>query len=46
MTDAAGLTATANLVVTIHGANDAPVADDDVAAATEAGGVGNARAGR
>ena len=45
MTDAAGLTATANLVVTIHGANDKPVAHDDIASATEAGGVGNATQG-
>ena len=43
--DAAGATDTAQLVVTIHGANDAPVAVADNATATEKGGVANATAG-
>ena len=38
-------TGTANLVITITGANDAPVAVADTAAAVEAGGVGNATTG-
>ncbi|PUE15613.1 hypothetical protein B9Z38_12780 [Limnohabitans sp. MMS-10A-160] len=36
---------TANLVVTVQGANDAPVAVADVASATEAGGVANGTPG-
>ena len=45
MHDAAGLTSSATLTVTIHGANDNPVAVDDSASATEAGGVSNGTAG-
>jgi VCBS repeat-containing protein len=45
MTDAAGLTSSANLIITIHGADDTPVAHDDVASATEAGGVSNGTPG-
>ncbi|MGF6313551.1 VCBS repeat-containing protein, partial [Bradyrhizobium sp. i1.8.4] len=43
--DTTGATATTTLAVTIHGADDAPVAVADVASATEAGGVGNGTAG-
>src|SRR5439155_1627323 len=43
--DTAGATSTTNLVVTIHDANDAPVAVADLASATEAGGVANGTAG-
>src|SRR5262249_10130043 len=35
--DAAGLTDTTNLTTTIHGADDAPVANNDAGTATEAG---------
>src|SRR4029079_869137 len=45
VTDTAGATSTTTLTVTIHGANDAPVAVVDTADATEAGGVGNGTAG-
>src|SRR5207244_5634005 len=45
MADTAGATSSATLTVTIHGANDAPVAVDDAASATEAGGVANGTAG-
>jgi VCBS repeat-containing protein len=38
MHDLAGATSTASLTVTMHGANDAPQAQDDTADATEAGG--------
>ncbi len=37
MTDTAGASSTASLVVTIHGSNDAPVATADVGTAVEAG---------
>ena len=37
MSDAAGATSSANLAITIHGANDAPVAIDDTGTAVEAG---------
>ncbi|MGY4224881.1 VCBS repeat-containing protein [Bradyrhizobium sp. USDA 4503] len=43
--DTTGATATTTLTVTIHGADDAPVAVADVASATEAGGVNNGTAG-
>ncbi|MGX1362261.1 VCBS domain-containing protein [Bradyrhizobium elkanii] len=43
--DTTGATATTTLTVTIHGADDAPVAVVDVASATEAGGVSNGTAG-
>ena len=43
--DAAGLSSTSQITVTIHGANDAPVAVADSGAATEAGGLNNATAG-
>jgi VCBS repeat-containing protein len=45
MTDTAGLTASANLIITIHGQNDTPVANVDTASATEAGGIANSTAG-
>jgi VCBS repeat-containing protein len=45
MADAAGLTSSSSLTVTIHGANDAPVAVADTASATEASGQNNATAG-
>ena len=45
LTDGQGHTSTAKLVVTVQGANDAPVAVNDTASATEAGGIGNATAG-
>jgi trimeric autotransporter adhesin len=43
--DTAGLTDTANLVITIQGANDAPVAVNDSGSASEAGGTSNATGG-
>src|SRR5207302_1309772 len=43
--DTAGATSSASLTITIHGANDNPVAVDDAASATEAGGVANGTAG-
>ncbi|WP_375049593.1 VCBS domain-containing protein [Bradyrhizobium sp. 8-10B] len=43
--DTTGATATTTLTVTIHGADDAPVAVADIASATEAGGVNNGTAG-
>jgi uncharacterized repeat protein (TIGR01451 family) len=43
--DLSGSTASATLTVTIHGRNDAPVASDDTASATEAGGVANGTPG-
>ena len=43
--DTAGLTDTAQLVITVNGANDAPVATNDTGAATEAGGTANGTAG-
>ncbi|MFC4236918.1 VCBS domain-containing protein [Thalassospira xianhensis] len=43
--DLAGATSTATLTVTIQGANDAPVAVNDTATATEAGGTNNGTAG-
>ncbi|PUE22823.1 hypothetical protein B9Z38_15035 [Limnohabitans sp. MMS-10A-160] len=45
LTDGQGHTSTAKLVVTVQGANDAPVAVNDTASATKAGGIGNATAG-
>ncbi len=45
MTDAGGLTSTAQITVTIQGANDAPVAFDDTATAIEAGGSANGTPG-
>ncbi len=45
VTDAAGLTSTTQITVTIHGANDAPTAVADNSTAIEAGGVSNATAG-
>jgi VCBS repeat-containing protein len=43
--DTAGLTASSTLTVTIHGANDNPVAVADTTLAEEAGGVNNGTAG-
>ena len=43
--DTGGLTDTAVLTITITGRNDAPVASDDSATATEAGGVSNSTGG-
>ena len=43
--DPGGLTDTAVLTITIHGADDAPVAHDDAGSATEKGGTNNATAG-
>ena len=43
--DAAGLTDSATLTITIEGANDAPVAADDSATAVEAGGTANGTLG-
>jgi VCBS repeat-containing protein len=43
--DTAGLTATSTLTITIHGANDAPVAVADTATAVEAGGTNNGTPG-
>ncbi|MFM7739910.1 MAG: VCBS domain-containing protein, partial [Planctomycetota bacterium] len=45
MQDAAGLTSTTQITVTIQGANDAPTAVADSATAVEAGGVANGTAG-
>ncbi|GAA4443745.1 VCBS domain-containing protein [Novipirellula rosea] len=45
MHDTAGLESTAQVTVTIQGANDAPVAVVDTAIAYEAGGAGNGSAG-
>ena len=45
LTGDAGDTSTANLVVTVNGVNDAPVANDDSVSATEKGGLNNAVAG-
>ncbi len=45
MVDAAGLTSTSQITVTIQGANDAPVAVNDIGTAVEAGGVANGNAG-
>ncbi|WP_339453813.1 VCBS domain-containing protein [Pseudomonas sp. EA_5y_Pfl2_R50] len=41
VTDTSGLTDTAQLVITVHGVNDPPVAQNVIAVATEAGGIGN-----
>ncbi|WP_152223827.1 VCBS domain-containing protein [Pseudomonas sp. SCB32] len=41
ITDLAGATSSASITITIHGANDAPVAGDDLGNATEAGGRNN-----
>ncbi|MGC1329076.1 beta strand repeat-containing protein, partial [Pseudomonas sp.] len=43
--DSKGLTDVAQLVITVHGVNDPPVAQNVVSIATEAGGVGNASPG-
>ncbi|ARU88113.1 VCBS domain-containing protein [Pseudomonas sp. M30-35] len=45
ITDTAGLTDTAQLVITVTGANNVPLAGNGVALATEAGGVNNTTAG-
>ena len=45
VTDTAGASSSTTLVITITGANDAPVAVSDTATASEAGGVSNATAG-
>ncbi len=45
VTDAAGLSDTATLTITVRGANDAPVAVDDTATAVEAGGTANGTPG-
>ncbi len=45
VTDAGGLTSTAQVTVTIHGSNDAPVGTNDTATAVEAGGLSNAISG-
>ncbi|WP_166219362.1 VCBS domain-containing protein [Pseudomonas atagonensis] len=39
--DTTGLTDTAQLVITVHGVNDPPVAQNVISVATEAGGIGN-----
>ncbi|WP_339488147.1 VCBS domain-containing protein [Pseudomonas sp. EL_65y_Pfl2_R95] len=41
ITDTAGLTDTAQLVITVTGANNVPLASDGIALATEAGGLDN-----
>lgn len=41
ITDLSGATSTATITITIHGANDTPVAGDDAGNANEAGGVLN-----
>jgi VCBS repeat-containing protein len=41
VTDTTGLTDTAQLVITVHGVNDPPVAQNVIAVATEAGGFNN-----
>ncbi|MGF6494839.1 fimbrial isopeptide formation D2 family protein [Luteibacter sp. 621] len=43
--DLAGAQSASTLTITIHGANDTPVAQDDTGVATEAGGVANATPG-
>jgi VCBS repeat-containing protein len=45
ITDLAGATSTATITITVHGANDAPIGENDTAAAIEAGGVNNGSAG-
>jgi len=45
LADADGATDTATLTVTVRGANDTPVARDDLGVAVEAGGIGNATPG-
>ncbi len=45
MTDAGGLSSTAQVTVTIRGANDTPTSTADTAAATEAGGLANSTVG-
>ena len=45
MQDAAGLTSTTQITVTIQGANDGPQANNDSALATEAGGIANGTSG-
>ena len=45
VSDPGGLTDTAQLTITIHGADDAPVAVDDAGSAIEAGGIDNGTAG-
>ncbi len=41
VTDTTGLTDTAQLVITVYGVNDPPVAQNVIAVATEAGGINN-----
>ncbi len=43
--DAVGLESTTQVTITLHGANDAPVANVDTGTATEAGGLANGTAG-
>ncbi len=45
ITDTAGTTSTAQITVTIHGANDTPTAVADAGTAVEAGGLANGGAG-
>ncbi len=45
LTDAGGLTSTAQITVTVQGANDAPVAVNDAGFAVESGGTANGTAG-
>jgi VCBS repeat-containing protein len=45
MSDTVGLTSKSRLTITIQGANDAPVANDDTNIAVEAGGVANGTSG-
>jgi VCBS repeat-containing protein len=45
VTDTAGLTDTAQLVITVHGVNDPPVAQNVIAVATEKGGINNGSGG-
>lgn len=46
ITDLAGLTSTSTITITIHGANDTPVAQNDDGEAIEAGGVNNTSGGQ
>jgi VCBS repeat-containing protein len=45
ITDTQGLTDTAQLVITVHGVNDPPVAQNVISVATEKGGIANGTAG-
>jgi VCBS repeat-containing protein len=45
VTDTGGLTSTTQVIITVQGANDAPVSSNDTAIAVEAGGLSNSTAG-